>query len=50
MADPIVQVRKGTKNGQTVFWVVSLTKTGTHRIACCDDKETAEQVAATFRE
>tara|TARA_R100001460_G_scaffold21531_1_gene43974 strand:+ start:146 stop:298 length:153 start_codon:yes stop_codon:yes gene_type:complete len=49
MSNPVVEVRQGTKNGEVVFWVVSLTKTGTHRIACCADKETAEAVAATFQ-
>tara|TARA_R110002012_G_C11234892_1_gene564572 strand:+ start:40 stop:192 length:153 start_codon:yes stop_codon:yes gene_type:complete len=49
MSHLVVKVQKGTKDGATVFWVTSVTKTGTHRIACCEDKETAEAVAANFR-
>ena len=45
----IVSVKEGERDGQPVWWVVSVTKTGTHKIACCDDKETAEAVAATMR-
>ncbi len=45
----IVSVRQGKKDGQPVWWVVSVTKTGTHQIACCEDKETAEGVAALMR-
>ena len=44
-----IQVRKGKKDGEPVFWVVNVTNTGTHRIACCVDEETAQAVADTFR-
>ena len=44
-----IEVREGTKDGQTVYWVVSLTNTGTHRIACAEDRETAEGIAVTLR-
>jgi len=45
----IVSVKQGEKDGQPVWWVLSVTKTGTHRLACCEDKETAEGVAALMR-
>ena len=44
-----VHVKQGKKDGQPVWWVLSVTKTGTHRLACCENKETAESVAALMR-
>ena len=44
-----IEVRQGTKDGQTVFWVVSHSKTGSHRVACAEDRETAEGIAERLR-
>lgn len=46
-----IEVRKGTKDGQTVYWVVSHSKTGgySYRVACAEDRETAEGIAERLR-
>ena len=49
MQDIDIEVREGTKNGQPVFWVVSHSKTGSHRVACAEDRETAEGIAERLR-
>ena len=41
----VVRLEKGTKDGLPVWWVVSVTRTGTHRLAACEHREAAEAVA-----
>jgi len=45
----VVSVKQGKKDGQPVWWVLSITKTGTHRLACCEDKKTAEGLASLMK-
>lgn len=45
----VVRVKKGTKDDLPVWWVVSVTKTGTHRLAACEDREAAEAVAKLMK-
>ena len=43
-----VVVKEGTKDDCPVWWVLSVTKTGTHRLAACEDEETAQELADFF--
>lgn len=45
----IVRVQKGTKDNLPVWWVVSVTKTGTHRLAACGDRGAAKAVAKLMK-